>query len=812
MPHVFLKSVVFRTCVELMLIIYVVLAAAAPQCRPERKGMVYAAIAYFGLMLVSSLPGLSANAWSSWWGDFARMDGMITQLHLFVFFLVLASSVRKEREWHLLMGVSVFAGLLMGMSGLVQDLSPGSLFEPSADPRTQGVAGNAGFFAAHLLLNVFVALFLVARADPAVHARAVKIWLALLALVDLALLFRDQQLTRRGLPGIVEEIAQSPGAPAAVFLLHALVLGWFVLRRNRLAGPIGMVACSLFFVYMIQSSRTRGALVGLAAALVFAALLYAVGGTRKPLRLAAVGLLAAVVGLSGMLVWDGDSDWLRHAPGLARLVASSAQEGEVAFRLLTWKASLQGFLDRPLMGRGPENFRYVYDRYFPEELFRHADSDLWADRAHNIFIDTAISGGAPGLAATLVLFGLMMGIPLALWFRRKDPSCLVLATLAAAYLTQGLFWFDSINTYPVLFMILAYVARMGDSGAEPSPGRAPSETEAPKLPPSARTALLVALPAVALCGWFSLVKPFQSNAALVQALSLKRTVDAGSGSPLPAYSPQAVDLFEAAARSPHTGMYEAREEFARYAIELGGASYVPAALRASVARRAIQQLDASILQDPENVRHYQFRAVTVNLVLRAVAEADPGLFDSLARENLKILERAAELSPTRAELHLAEADTLFLLGKNDERLAALEKGAELSPSNKSIQLELMRSYIGAGRPERAASFWNLARQLPLQWERADYDGLVELFHSAGAFAQAAQLLEEQLALGHDPPALLPRLAAAYRDMGSFDLARKTAGRALAAAPQLHDEVRALLESIDRKERENPADRSGKPVR
>lgn len=809
-PHVFLKSLAFRACVELMLVLYIILAAAFRHYRPQPNRLLFAAVAYFGLMLAASLPGLSANAWSSWWGDFARMDGMITQLHLLAFFIILASTIRKEREWLILMGVSVFAALMMGASGMVQDLSPGSLYAPSTDARTQGAAGNAGFFAAHLLLNLFLAIILLLRSDAATYARLAGTWLGLLLIVDMVLLFRDQQLSGRGLPGIFDAIGHSPGAVTVVILVHVLVIGWFIARRLRTAGYLVLGACGAFSLWMIQSSATRGALVGLAAALLFAALAYATAGTRKPLRLAALGLTTASLLLGSLLFLNPDAGWIKHFAGLERLVASSAQDGAVAFRLLGWKASARGFLERPLLGWGRENFRYVYDRHFPEEIFRHGDSDLWADRAHDIFIGAGINGGAGGLAAALLLYGLMLGLPLAKWVRSRDPAALALAALVTAYLVHGLFWFDSINTYPVLFLVLAYISRQAVHRPETPNGDSGRPVEFARFSPAAGTAVLAVLPAIALSGWFSLVLPYQSNTRLVEALGLKRSVDPGTGRPVPAYNPAAAALFEELARTSAVGMYEAREEFARYALELGGASYIPAVQRAAVVRRAVQLLDASILQDPQNVRHYQFRAVTVNLLLRSVAEADPVLFGSLAAENLEILDRAKILSPTRAELHLAEADTLFLLNRGDERLAALERGAELSPANKNVQLALMRSYISAGKADKAAEFWGGAKHLPVQWGRDDYEGIIELYRGAGALTHVAALYEEQLALGHDQAAILPRLAAAYRDLGNFDLARKTAGRALAAAPQLRDEVQALLESIDRRESEHPGGKRVQP--
>ena len=54
------KSILFRATVEGMLLLYVLLATLAPSYRPRLHLMSYALLAWFGAMLVSSLPGISA--------------------------------------------------------------------------------------------------------------------------------------------------------------------------------------------------------------------------------------------------------------------------------------------------------------------------------------------------------------------------------------------------------------------------------------------------------------------------------------------------------------------------------------------------------------------------------------------------------------------------------------------------------------------------------------------------------------------------------------------------------------------------------
>lgn len=121
-PQVFLKSILFRITVQVMALLYVILTVQSPFYRPRFHRIICALLAYFGLMLISSLPWISVDAWSSWWGDFSWMGGLFSQLHLLTYFFVLAQTLKRERDWVALFCAALFSGVLMGFSGLVQFL------------------------------------------------------------------------------------------------------------------------------------------------------------------------------------------------------------------------------------------------------------------------------------------------------------------------------------------------------------------------------------------------------------------------------------------------------------------------------------------------------------------------------------------------------------------------------------------------------------------------------------------------------------------------------------------------------------------
>jgi len=75
-------------------------------------------------------------------------------------------------------------------------------------------------------------------------------------------------------------------------------------------------------------------------------------------------------------------------------------------RVVVWQTAWQGFLDRPLLGWGPENFELAFAKFYnPCQGSAECAGEVWFDRAHNIIFDTLVSGGVIGFAAYLAIFG-----------------------------------------------------------------------------------------------------------------------------------------------------------------------------------------------------------------------------------------------------------------------------------------------------------------------------------------------------------------------------------------------------------------------
>jgi len=803
-PYIFLKSILFRAAVQVMALAYIVLAVRNPEYRPRFHRISWAVLAYFAALLISSLPGISISPWSSWWGDFERMDGVITQFHLLAYFIILSQALRRERDWLLLFATSLFCGILMGLSGLARDLRLEMFYPIARDNRTQGAAGNANFIAAHMLLNLFIAFWLGSRRDRAeVYALIAGWWLRLLAALDVFLLIWSIVADAQGRPNVIGALISQPAALLIAVSLHAIILGWFVARTVRPAGHVALGLSCVFFLYSIYRSQTRGALVGLAGSLVLFSIFYLWSGAPRKTRLAAAILMLAIIATGVLLVLNRDSAWIRNYETLHRLATVSPRDSATEVRLLAWKAGAAAIFDRPILGWGPENYKIALDRHFPPALFRDAQAEQWADRAHNLALDVSVATGILGLALHALFYALILLFLLRRWLKsRNDDDGLLLGACILAYLFQSLFTFDTVNTNGILFLLLAYICYLhtSTSGIKPQ-AKMKKITARTHLSWQLRAAVLLAAVMLPAAFWYAVLKPTSANRRLLQAISTSRAKDPRTGASRVVYRPATVALFEQAIGFDTTGRYESRGSFAQYALDLAQTPDVSSSQKIGLLMKAADRLEQNVRQEPVSSRHYIYAAGLINRLVSLLRPTDPALADAQARRCLDLMDAAERLSPTRPQIFFERSESCGALGLADKQVAELEKGLSLSPYSSKPNLDLLCLYIARGRSAEAARQWQKIRDLDLPVTRSDYDRIIGLYDQQKQYAQMVELYRQQLSRSPDDLEVLPRLATTYRELGEFDLARRTALRAAELSPQIKASLQEFLDSLDQKEKQ-----------
>ena len=224
----------------------------------------------------------------------------------------------------------------------------------------------------------------------------------------------------------------------------------------------------LVFVFFFILSQTRGAFIGLGAG-IFAMLVYFLFSKNAALKKWSAVVLAILIVAGGVAFSVRNTSFVKQSPE-GRLLQLSVSDETAQTRFWTWGSAWQGFLERPILGWGSENFTAVFDKYFnPKHFIPGASSETWFDRAHSVFFDYLSETGILGLLSYLGIFAAFYYE----FFRRRRNAVsqsgdnnvktishslergLMLA-VPVAYLVQGIAIFDVLPMYICLFAFLAF--------------------------------------------------------------------------------------------------------------------------------------------------------------------------------------------------------------------------------------------------------------------------------------------------------------------------------------------------------------------
>ena len=249
---------------------------------------------------------------------------------------------------------------------------------------------------------------------------------------------------------------------SAEYLIGVLPLAWIGFRLARTpkiaAAYAGLLV--LLGAYLIYT-RTRGAWVGLAGAIVATAVLAYLtrqaGAAPMPhARLKRMLLVGAVlsVALGALLPEDikktGSQRFDEKKTDPLTTAASIVSKGGHRGRLDLWRHTWDIIRDRPLLGVGPGNWQYAYPAYARGEQVNVTASP---SRPHNDFLWIASETGLLGLLAYLAVLACIGRFSWDL-LKAADPASrtavLGLSVLALAHLGDGMFNFPRERVAPAL--------------------------------------------------------------------------------------------------------------------------------------------------------------------------------------------------------------------------------------------------------------------------------------------------------------------------------------------------------------------------
>ena len=475
------------------------------RARPAR-GLTLAVWFFAVTTLLSTV--FSASMKTSLWGEIPGQDGYSTYTvaAYVTLFGVISTCLKTRRQLWRLLGAVVIMGVLVAGYGVLQHYDHDFLnLTESTGGGTRRVTsfmGNTIFAAAVMSMTIPVSLA-VAAASLRHHVWsetrtgitrgqwmssfiATSLWSAVLAIQLLGILFT---FSRGAWVGSVVALA-------GFFGLMLVLTGFRNFSRSAMVfGLSGALAVAFLLwqgnVDLLSQGRLLGGVIVLASFLVIGSVLVnwrVIGRTFLALGLVVVVAGGAIVGL---LLWKGEID----VPGGPAVESTSAIVGQrftsIGIDVLSgfgggrgthWKVSWELIRERPwfeyedlplrqlrpIVGYGPDLFRYTYLLKSPAE--GGGLKPLEPDHAHNFFIHQTVEQGYLGMLSSLGIFTTTLAIGGYILFRirRNKPTDFyilligLLATVAGRFaeMIVGVARVSDLTILWILLAALAVVARV----------------------------------------------------------------------------------------------------------------------------------------------------------------------------------------------------------------------------------------------------------------------------------------------------------------------------------------------------------------
>jgi len=244
-PYIVGKNVAFRILIELMAVLWIILAVKNPDYRPRKSWILYAASTLLAAITLATVFGL--HPYKSFWSNFERMEGLVTHLHLFLYFIILGSVLTTEKIWTWFLRTSVGASIIMSAYALSQyahQLSQGEV------GRIDATLGNPTYLAFYMYFHIFIIALLLVREWKSIGMRMVYIPLMVIEFVVLYL-----TATRGALLGLIVAIG--------TIALLSLVRYWknMHVRKVASAALIGLIVLVGGFYVARNSSFVQKSMV-----------------------------------------------------------------------------------------------------------------------------------------------------------------------------------------------------------------------------------------------------------------------------------------------------------------------------------------------------------------------------------------------------------------------------------------------------------------------------------------------------------------------------------------------------------------------
>lgn len=407
-PFITGKNFFFRIVVEILFFIWVIVAVSDKRYRPSRSPVLLALSATLLILVLATIFGV--NSYRSFWSNYERMEGLIGHIHLFAYFLIVSSVMKKASDWKRFFYILLAVSVVVSVYGYLQ-LAHIFAIHQGTD-RLDATLGNATYLAIFIVFHLFfIFLFLINNQN-----RWFKYFLIFLFFFELAILYYSA--TRGAFLGLLFGIA--------VFSAIMIFLAGRKGKYFGIAAIIALIILSGVF-FMVKDSKFI---------------------KQSPM----------FSRIAELFITDANT--------------SDYQVSRARFTI--WNVAFNGFKEQPVLGWGPENFNVVFNKYYQPKLYRQEPwFDRTHNIFLDWLISSGIIGFLAYLSifASALYMVWKNAKHVSIGQKNNFNSDLIsnndikhrrmeaagFTALFAAYGFHNLFVFDNLISYYLFFTVLAYI-------------------------------------------------------------------------------------------------------------------------------------------------------------------------------------------------------------------------------------------------------------------------------------------------------------------------------------------------------------------
>ncbi len=549
-PFITGKAFVFRFLSELMFFLWIYLVIFYKEFRPKLTPLLIAVFIFIAIISLATIFGV--NPYRSFWSNFERMEGLISYLHSFAFFLVIAHSFKKT-DWTIYLNAFIFSGVIQNIYAFFQSIGKIQSFQGGF--RVDGTLGNATYVAAYLCFIICFSLLLLVYSKN----KLAKIYYSFVIAISLLTIY----------------FSATRGAALALFI--GLLIGtslYFLLIKSKnekeklLKKIFGFIALALVLgassIYLAKDSNF-------------------IKSNQVLSRFASINLEA---GKSRFLIWKMGFQGVKEKP------------------LLGWGP-----------GNFEAVFGKYYDArmYAQEPWFDRSHNIIldWLINAGVLGLFSYLSIFGVGIYMLIKNYGTMsLGKKseqdIVENTDREKKLAIILISFFFAYLIQNLFVFDQLATYIGYMSVLAYIQSHSKKEEISSPSSVQDMAFYGSL------FLVICLLASGVVFYFLNVPAIKANKKLLEGISYAGIANNPSYDNKTKHDilATAFSRIKESLQEKNLGTTEAREQLAQFAMNsIGPSTNLSNEEKVEVYNFSISEMDKNVAENKLNPRQYLFLGI-----------------------------------------------------------------------------------------------------------------------------------------------------------------------------------------------------------